>query len=414
MLAECICQVSAKRYRICASVLVVAVGMCGGGVSLYAQGPPFDSGSHGEDGPLSFTTPSPQPIFFDPTKYGKHIAGDTIFKFSTITIAKGVTVRLDSTNLPGPVYWLASGDVNIAGTLDLSGQQGYSVTGTIAERVFSIPGAGGFAGGPGGGTQVQAEPGAGPGGGAPGTGGPSANGKPGKFSGSTYLIPLIGGSGGGGAFCGSDNPQKYSVGGGAGGGAVLIASSTSITVTGAINAFGGNDTAALCAYGGAGSGGAIRLMANSINFPQGSLNVSQGNGPVPGSTGLIRLEATTLTLGGYITGPYLTSIPASVALPTTGPSAAKVVSVAGVPVNGNPFTFPSFQINTSNAVPVVIQGQNIPLGAIPTLTILSETGPDQVITAPALTGTFATSTSTVNVTYPGGGSRGLVKVTWKD
>lgn len=73
--------------------------------------------------------------------------------------------------------------------------------------------------------------------------------------GNALLSPLIGGSGGAG---GDGNPG---VGGGGGGGAILIASSTSVTLaSGAlIQANGGRG------YYGAGSGGAIRLVAPVVN-----------------------------------------------------------------------------------------------------------------------------------------------------
>lgn len=398
------------RYWVCVSAIAILIGFCAFGIrQVSAQNQPFSSGSTGADGPLSFTTASSTPIYFDPTTIPNHHAGDTIFNFTTITIAQGVTVRLDSQNLPGPVYWLATGDVNIAGTLDLTGGAGYSAPLNRVDRLFSIPGAGGFAGGPGGGSAVVAEPGSGPGGGAAGTSS-SVNGFAGTFSGSQYLIPLVGGSGGGGLF---NAAEPFCGGGGAGGGAVLIASSTSITITGVLNARGGIGGGCVNANGiaGGGSSGAIRLMANAISVPFGA-EILVDAYVVNGSAGFARLESFQLTLAGTIAGPHTTSTPNAVALPATGPSLANVVSVGGIAVSGNPFVFPSVTINTSSAVPVVIQAQNVPVGSIPKLTILSETGPDQIITAPALQGTFQSSTSTVNITYPPGGSRGLVRVSW--
>ena len=81
-------------------------------------------------------------------------------------------------------------------------------------------------------------------------------GKGGIFTGNRYLIPLTGGSGGEGAL------YAGSWGGGAGGGAILLASSTLITVNGAINAFGGDGSGNIA---GAGSGGAIRLVAPTLS-----------------------------------------------------------------------------------------------------------------------------------------------------
>ncbi len=343
------------------------------------------------------------------------MAGDTIFNFTTINIGAGVTVRLDSRNLSGPVYWLATGAVTIAGTLDLSGGVGHQAGSNgigRTDRVFSIPGAGGFPGGPGSSPTAAAEPGAGPGGGTV----PTANnndGRGGIFTGSQYLIPLIGGSGGSGAF--NNTCAGFAAGGGAGGGAILIASSTSITITGTVNAAGGSGSGNVCMTGGGGSGGAIRLVAPTISVgaPPARVIVSGGGG-VQGGSGFIRFEAfqvAGVVSGTNVFGPFSTSTPNQLALPASSP-VVKVSSIAGIAINANPFTFPDVTINTISAVPVVVQAQNVPPGAVPTLYILSETGPDQVIAAPALQGTLQSSSSTVNITYPPGGSRGLVRLTW--
>jgi len=66
-------------------------------------------------------------------------------------------------------------------------------------------------------------------------------------------------------------------------------------------------------------------------------------------------------------------------------------------------------------VPVVIQTQNIPVTATLTLTILDENNvADTVVQAPPLSNCTASNvcTTTVNVTFPFGGSYGLSKVTW--
>ncbi len=355
---------------------------------------------------MSFTTAGT--YFFDPTTIPNHQAGDTIFNFTTITIASGVTVRLDSRNLPGPVYWLATGAVQIAGILDLSGLPGHNPTGNLSDRAYSTPGAGGFAGGPGGGANAAPQAGSGPGRGAASGGGSPGGG--GSFSGSQYLIPLVGGSGAGGSFC-DRNP--FSSGGGAGGGAVLIASSSSIVVAGAIGADGGpgGSSDSHCVSAGAGgSGGAIRLMAPSITIS----GYVSARGPGGGGNGFIRFETFQLNCpGNCVNGtPNTASLPFKVSLPTGPISSVKVTSVAGISVNANPFSFPDAIINSSSPVPVVVTTQGIPPGAIPTLYITSEQGADQIIAGPPLAGTVQSATSTVNVPFPPNGSRGLVRVTW--
>jgi hypothetical protein len=98
----------------------------------------------------------------------------------------------------------------------------------------------------------------------------------------------------------------------------------------------------------------------------------------------------------------------------TNPSAIKVSSIAGTAINANPFQFPNTTITTTAAVPVVINAQYVPVGTIPTLYVFSESGPDQMIAVPALAGTLASSTATVNVTFPEGASYGYVKAVWND
>lgn len=394
------------RYSINVSVAALLLaGAVAGVPPAIGQSQTFSSGSTGADGPLSFTTAGT--FYFDPTTIPNHQAGDTIFNFTTITIATGVTVRLDSRNLPGPVYWLASGAVEIDGTLDLSGLPGHGATGHLSDRAYSTPGAGGFGGGPGGGASASAEAGSGPGGGAAAT---TNVGTGGTFSGSQYLIPLVGGSGGGAAFCGG---QPFNAGSGAGGGAVLLASSVSITVTGLVTSNGGPVGASTCGYSGGGSGGAIRLVAPTLTV-SGVVSALGGSGPyAPGGNGYIRLESFQLTCSSCTNGtPYTASTPLQVSPPVAPLPIVKVTSVAGIAINANPFTFPDASINSTSPVPIVITAQGVPVGAIPNLYILSESGPDQIVAAPALAGTLASSTSTVNIAYPPGGSKGLVRVTW--
>ena len=367
----------------------------------------FSSGSDGSDGIYAPSGSAGTVVIFDPSQFrGSQVAAN-IFNFTTVTIPVGVTVRLSSNVINGPVYWLAQSDVNIAGTVDLNGGNGYDDSANPFARVPSVPGAGGFPGGVGGLAPQNPLPGSGPGGGcaacvnvfnyglASGGGG---------FSGNQFLIPLTGGSGGGGA---------GTTGGGAGGGAILIASSTRIVVNGSITANGG-DPGILPFWGhvaGGGSGGAIRLISNTISG-SGALSVS-GGGPTQGGAsgpGRIRLEGYAISLGGGTQ-----SAPFPLLLPTGGPSTAKVVSIGGVLINPNPNSFPDITINTAAAVPVVIQTHNIPMIATINLTILDENGvADTVIPVPPIGNCDQNNfcTTTVNVVFPFGASRGLTKVTW--
>jgi len=77
--------------------------------------------------------------------------------------------------------------------------------------------------------------------------------------------------------------------------------------------------------------------------------------------------------------------------------------------------FPDITINTDRPVPVVITGHQVPIGTVPTINILGENSDQDNLQCPGgMQGTLATSTCTVNITFPFGGSRGLVWVTWQN
>jgi hypothetical protein len=244
-------------------------------------------------------------------------------------------VKLSSNVLSGPIYWLATGAVTISGTLDLSGDSGHADTNVTSARVPAAGGAGGYSGGVGGALVAGSpnlpvpQPGDGPGGGVAPTAAGTANGGNGSFTGSQYLIPLIGGSGGGGGSHGVAD-GFFGGGGSGGGGAILIASSVSITLGGTIKANGGAPGGGSNAdAGGAGSGGAVRLIAPTISDSisgdgggscgpdfgrvHGSIEATGPNG----NNGIIRLEAfnstIALTLNCVVPAP-LQSTPFNVAL----------------------------------------------------------------------------------------------------
>jgi hypothetical protein len=373
--------------------------------------PSFSSTSTGSDGALNFTTPGT--VMFDPTAFQPPLnpSGNNIYNFTTINIAAGVTVRLSGRNLTGPVYWLASGAVTIAGTLDLNGENGPAFSQSDETRIPAYPGAGGYAGGVGGRPlstpPLTPQPGSGPGGGGAGSATSGMfngnSGSNGTFAGTNFfLVPLVGGSGGGGG----DGIDAVTIGGGGGGGggAILVASSTSITIAGVIRANGGaGGTCGSSGCGGNGSGGAIRLISPLVNGA-GSLSAAQ-----------IRIETSSYPNTLTVTQPLTVSATPNLYLPTIPPGALKVVSVNGVALPAAPaasFTVPDATINASAAVPVVIQAANIPPGTVPTLQFISDSGADFTVQAPALTGTMAQSTATVQVTFPAGFSRGYVLATW--
>jgi hypothetical protein len=365
--------------------------------------------------------------YLDPKAMSINPKGDNIFNFTTINIAAGSLLKISEVKVHGPVYFLAQGDVNIKGVIDISGLDSPGLTATAAEQIPAFAGSGGYSGGLGGihgDPNHQALNGNGPGGGTAGDiNTPFAAG--GLFTTNRFLVPLVGGSGGGGT---NDNGQ-YGAQGGAGGGALLIASSTKITLdssaggtvsngtynlgNGAIYAFGGNGTGRGCG----GSGGAIRLVANTItdNY-YNTISAVAGGGSAcktPPQNGLVRLETNSLALTGTTQNMTnaITSLPFVLNLPTAPPPVITVASINGVAINANPFSFPDTTINSTTPVPVVINATNLPINATVVLYLLSDTSANQVIPV-TLTGNNTTSTSTLQVTFPSGGTRGFVKASW--
>jgi len=218
--------------RIIALSVLVWMLLCASGA--YAS---FVSGSTGADGP------------FDPTVNTEVVLPpDGILNYTTINIPAGVTVTFRKNSKNTPVYMLATGDVTVAGIINING-------GDNSSSEPGRGGPGGFDGGYAGATGLSGGKGLGPGGGNPSTsfgggggfgtvGGSYAAGIGGPAYGNERLLPLIGGSGGGGGI--------FAANGGGGGGAIVIASSTSINLTGSITANGGGATGIDWAGGGSG------------------------------------------------------------------------------------------------------------------------------------------------------------------
>ena len=442
----------AKRFprALCAA----ALGLAALGAARSASAQAFNSQSTGADGAFDLTgTPSGTIVDFDPRvlRVNRDPAQppidpqrDNVFHFTNVVVPTGVTVKLSARWTSGPVYWLATGTVAIAGTLDLTGQQGHSHTNSTVLRVPAVPGPGGFPGGIGGNhstsSRGRAHSGSGPAGGigASTPGGDSHRGFGGGFVGSTFLVPLTGGSGGGGGSY--DGFEQWGAGGGAGGGALLIASSVSINVTGQILAHGGrggigNQACCSAYYGGAGAGGAIRFVAPLING-NGTLhagsNVVAGGGcfcqPTSGPTssnsvgGRIRLEAFRHEWSFNIQGSYTSGSPLSSFVPTTPPPSLQVIGVDGQTVATDPtgsFDLADVTINDSGPVEIVIRARNVPLTSgspavdtVPKLYLFSLEGTDIALDATKLEGSFESSTATVTATLPPGFTRGYVRASW--
>ncbi len=273
---------------------------------------------------------------------------DGVGNFTRISVPTNLTVEFINNVANTPVTWLASGNVVIEGTLNLSG-----IT-TNLPATYGIEasgGPGGFAGGLGGLDFSQTgsysgTPGHGPGGGAPGVSAGQAS-QPAKGPatyGNIYLQPLLGGSGGGGdAFGGRDRN------GGGGGGAILISSSGSITVNGSITAQGGLQEGVTQS----GSGGEIRLQAETITGI-GVLNADYD--------GRIRLESYYEAFHGPASPVPITSIPVPTRIFKPSTNSLVVLSVAGqdvpLPPSGNRVN-PDVTFNETGAISIRVRGTGL-------------------------------------------------------
>lgn len=393
----------------CFSVAVILLGVW----PAWAQ--TFSSGSTGADGAFAPTANTTLTL-----------PASGVFNFTTVTIPAGVTVDVQRNAGNTPVTILTTGDITVAGTLQVNGTNGgVPSTGGPVINVGGAGGPGGFPGGNGAarGGGLPASGGQGPAGGrlANNTNIGDSLGQYGFSSTFVSLIPLIGGSGGGGAV--APTGQSGASGGG-GGGALLIASSTKITVTGALRANGGNGSgdAGACTFpgferlSGPGSGGAIRLVAPEITG-SGTIEAKSGLylcsfGLEPFGVGRIRLEAFTQSFTGtFNPSPSLTSAPGPVTA-TSNPAlvnlpALTISAVGGVAAPGTPggsYTTADVALpqGTTNPVPVTLTAANIPVPATFTVKVIPSSGAPTTTSSGQSSGTFASSTATASVTFPSG------------
>lgn len=404
------------------------------------------------------------------------LPADGVFNYTTVNIPAGVTVTFAKNALNTPVVWLASGDVTIAGTIDVSGTASADVgsagNGNIGDDGQpGIGGPGGFDGGRGGQAPLLlGSAGQGPGGGGPakrsvdfsnsngtvkfGCGGAGAGyGAAGNNSttvnssttatqcaldaqatggneyGNTGIRPMIGGSGGGGASAGGTFSGS---GGGGGGGAILIASSGTVNVTGSILANSGNSGTVIGANvaggtGGAGSGGAIRIVATALSgngvisaigaTPSRPLTSSTGSQNLSstgglGSVGRIRIEVETLTRTAVTTPIYTVDQPQD--LFVAGLPSVRITSVAGVAAPQFPTGNADITLPESTANPVAIEfaTTGVPTGNTVELVLIPASGVPSRTLSGALTGTEAAATSSVSVDLPDGPSLLQAQVTY--
>lgn len=374
----------------------------------------FSSGSTGADGAFAPTT-----------NQTVAVPESGVFNFTTVNIPTGVTVTFTRNSKNMPLSILISGDAVIAGIISIDGKPGST------NGAGGYGGPGGFNGGAGGygfDQSYSGVPGDGPSGGGGGTatdgyssgggggygtagqnGYQTTGGRGGPRFGATTVQPLLGGSGGGGGAA-TTNGRGGAAGGG--GGAVLIASSGTITLNGSVLARGGNGDGYTNA-GGGGAGGAVRLIANTV-LGNGVMRVDGGSGSGwsgtgKGGQGYVRVEAYDYGNFNATTSP---SNIISFALPhpvaVANAPQLRIVSVAGVNSPSAPLGslqgVPDVVVPTSqtNPVTVAIEGSNLPVGTVVSVTLTPARGTRSTVQSSPLAGTEAASTASASVTLPAG------------
>src|SRR5690606_37865157 len=108
----------------------VALALCGAGTATSA----FDSGSTGADGAFHPVVSTQVPL-----------PPNGVLHYTSVNIPPGVVVTFAKNTTNTPVVILASGDVNIAGTIDVSGTDaaasGAAGDGNVGDD--GVPGSGG-------------------------------------------------------------------------------------------------------------------------------------------------------------------------------------------------------------------------------------------------------------------------------
>ncbi|MBN9693290.1 MAG: hypothetical protein J0M24_23860 [Verrucomicrobia bacterium] len=308
---------------------------------------------------------------YDPQKWA------VVFKYSTVNIQGNVTFA----NHPSraPVVWLVSGDVNLSGTVSLSGKPGAN---GVDALIPAEPGPGGFRGGIIG---------------PLGRGDAHGPGYAGEY-GNPQIVPLIGGSGG---------EAGVNASGGGGGGAILIASARRIALDGMIEANGGAGAFGPDGMNGrVGIAGAIRLIAGEISGA-GKLRTFVGDSA---RIGRIRLET-------FVLSPTLDSVPETIAAPPANPPiiwppesapTVRILQVDGVDSPSEP-TAPlartaDVALQNDKPVDILIESTNFPLeGAVELQAVYKFGGQARVWwRATYVSGDFSKAIWKVTRTFPGG------------
>jgi len=347
---------------------------------------------------------------------------DGTLNFTSMEVPAGVELAFISHASNPPVCILAQSTITIAGTLNVSGENGQD-GGVGGSSGGGKGGPGGFKGGNGELTEIgRSGAGLGPGYGAGGGAGGVSSGDGGSYAtlgqrgttgirgdlyGQAALLPILGGSGGGGGR--GTSTGSVAGGGGGGGGAAKLAADEKVIVTGEIRARGGNGGHG---GGGGGSGGAVRVISDEISGP-GTINAGAGSGGTGiggivnpggvGGLGRIRLERIVDTFTGPLVGLASEGAPGIVVLPN--PPELRFTSVAGEAVAANPggvFGAVDIVIDQPGTITIELAASRVPVGTTVAVGAKPEIV-DEVIApvdSSALAGTFESSTASVDLTFP--------------
>lgn len=243
-------------------------------------------------------------------------------EYTDVTISGTFTGKAWDGNVGGIVAFLVTGNVDITGTLTVSGKGfrgGTGVAGTTGNQGEGTGGAGsgstaangnGGGGGQGVGTGAESSGGGGGGNGAAGEAGINNHttaGSSGAASGSADLSTMTFGGGGGGSARGGTTTGTGGSGG-VGGGIVAIWCGGTLTVTGSINLNGTAGTNGIPDEGGGGGGGAggsgyfvcgIMICGTNLITAAGGAYGNPANGNSyrggTGAVGRIAIEACDIT-----------------------------------------------------------------------------------------------------------------------
>ncbi|MCR4315961.1 MAG: hypothetical protein NUW37_06370 [Planctomycetes bacterium] len=298
-------------------------------------------------------------------------ASSGVYNFERFILRSGDTLTATGANI---LIIRCTGEVQIDGTIDVSGGAGGSGASGVASGAAGTSGPGAGAGGRGGngtlGSPAAAAPGAGSGGGSAGTpsttapggggGGHSAIGTTGAGTGGgaggiAYggTGGLTAGSGGGGGAVDNSSGQRSGGSGGGGGGAIHIVSLGAIKIgtSGRILADGGNggsssDTAGdgiSGGGGGAGSGGGILLQAGTVTISNASTPLSalggtggisaNGNNGGGGANGYIQIEDSDGIVSGSSAAVPVPTLVTATYLASAASSTATVSTAGQAPTN---------------------------------------------------------------------------------